>query len=65
MYNPKEVFKKEPAVLAGALQTVVNAVVGFGLVSASAEQLAGVNVAVLAVLTLFYVRPSVTPNAKL
>lgn len=64
MYSPKEVLKKEPAAISAALVAVVNALVLFGL-DWSGEQVAGANLALTAVLALFYVRPLVTPNSKL
>lgn len=64
IYSPKNVLEKEPAVVSGAVVAVVNALVLLNVVTLGAEQLAGANVAMVAVLSLL-VRQSVTPNAKL
>ncbi len=64
MYSPREILNREPAVLAGAVTVIVNALALFGVVDVSVDQLGAVNVAVVAVLSLF-VRQSVTPNGKL
>lgn len=63
-YSIRNVLTKEPAVISGAVLAVVNALVLLGAVAATSDQLAGANVAMVAVLSLF-VRQSVTPNAKL
>lgn len=63
-YAPGNIFKQEPAVIAGVLQLVIAALVVTGVVNWSAEVTAGVLAAVTAVLTLLYVRPAVTPNSK-
>lgn len=52
--------RTEPVAIAAAVQSVLVAAVAFG-VNISAEQLAAVNVALMAVLGLF-VRSRVTPN---
>lgn len=62
-YSPGNVFKQEPAVIAGVLQLVIAALVVTGVVNWSAEVTAGVLAAVTAVLTLLYVRPSVSPSS--
>jgi len=59
-----ERIRNEPAVLAGAVVAVLNALVLLDLVSLSAEQVGGINVALAAVLGLF-VRASVTPTRTL
>lgn len=57
MSNP---FKGEPAVVSGALIAVFQAAVLLNWINLSADQLAGINVAVVAVLSLF-VRQMVKP----
>jgi hypothetical protein len=60
-YSPKAVFDKEPAVIAGAIRTVLYGAVLLGVVQLTVEQLAGIAVGLEVVLTLF-VRQSSTPN---
>lgn len=60
----KNILTKEPAVIAGAVTAVLNALVLLGVFTLTTEQLAGVNAALAAVLALC-VRSAVTPNAKL
>lgn len=60
-YSPKNLLRKEPAVIAGAVIVVLQAVVMFGLFTMTTNQLAAVNAALVSVLSLF-VRSRVTPN---
>jgi hypothetical protein len=55
-------IQKEPAVVAGALLAVLQALKLFNVIDINGDQLAGINIAVVAVLSLF-VRQSVTPTA--
>lgn len=60
MYSLKNLFKNEPAVIAGAGMSVVNVLALFDVIHATVQQLGAVNVATIAVLTLF-TRSKVTP----
>lgn len=62
-YSPKNILEQEPAVISGAVIVAVNAVALFGVVAVSAEQLAGLNAGLAALLALF-TRQTVTPTAK-
>ncbi|HMV76184.1 MAG TPA: hypothetical protein PKB00_16545 [Microthrixaceae bacterium] len=62
-YSPKNILEQEPAVISGAVIVAVNALALFGVVTVSAEQLAGLNAGLAALLALF-TRQTVTPNAK-
>lgn len=62
-YSPKNIFEQEPAVISGAVIVAVNALALFGVVAVSAEQLAGLNAGLAALLALF-TRQTVTPTAK-
>lgn len=57
MSNP---LRTEPAVIAGALIAVLQALVLLGALDLTVDQLAGISTALVAVLTVF-VRQSVTP----
>jgi hypothetical protein len=57
----KKLSKREPALIAGALSAVLNALVLCDLLHLTSEQLGAVNIAATAVLSLF-VRSRVTPN---
>ena len=60
-YSPRNILEQEPAVLSGAILAVLNAaVLLFGL-SLTVDQLAAINVAFVAVLTVF-TRKNVTPT---
>jgi len=59
-YSPRNILEQEPAVLSGAILAVLNAAVLFGL-SLTVDQLAAINVALVAVLTVF-TRKNVTPT---
>jgi len=61
IYDPRALFQKEPAVVAGAIRTVLYGAVIMGIVHLTAEQLAGIAVGLEVVLGLF-VRQSSTPN---
>jgi len=63
IYDPRALFQKEPAVVAGAIRTVLYTLVIMGIVHLEAEQLAGIAVGLEVVLGLF-VRQSSTPNVK-
>ena len=56
-----ELPQKEPALIAGALGSVLNALVLCHALALSGEQLGAINIAVAAVLALF-VRSRVTPT---
>lgn len=60
-YNPKNLLSQEPVAIGGAVTVLLNLVVLLGIVNLSAEQTAGVTVAVVTVLTLF-TRRKVTPS---
>ena len=60
-YSPVALFEKEPAVIAGAIRTVLYGAVILGYVTLTVEQLAGIAVGLEVVLGLF-VRQSSTPN---
>ena len=55
-------IQKEPAVIAGTVIAVLQALILFNVVQLTVEQLAGVNTALIAVLTLF-VRQTSTSTA--
>jgi hypothetical protein len=55
-------LQREPAVIAGTVIAVLQALILFNVIQLTVEQLAGVNTALIAVLTLF-VRSSSTPTA--
>ena len=59
-YSPRNILEQEPAVLSGAILAVLNAAVLFGL-SLTVDQLAAINVAFVAVLTVF-TRKNVSPT---
>jgi len=59
-----ERIKNEPALVGGAVTAVLNALVLLNVVSLSAEQIGGINVALAAVLALL-VRANVTPTRTL
>ena len=61
IYDPRAIFQKEPAVVAGAIRTILYGLVILGVVHLEAEQLAGIAVGLEVVLGLF-VRQSSTPN---
>ena len=63
IYDPRALFSKEPAVVAGAIRTVLYGAIILGVVHLTAEQLAGIAVGLEVVLGLF-VRQSSTPNVK-
>lgn len=56
-------FRTEPALISGALVAILNALVALSVISLTAEQISAINVALVAVLTIF-VRQSVTPTVK-
>ena len=60
-YSPLAIFEKEPAVIAGAIRTVLYGAVIFGVVTLTVEQLAQIAIGLEIVLGLF-VRQSSTPN---
>ena len=60
-YSPKAIFEKEPAVIAGAIRTVLYGAVIFGVITLTVEQLAQVAIGLEILLGLF-VRQSSTPN---
>ena len=62
-YSPKNILEQEPAAISGAVIVAVNALALFGVVAVSADQLAGLNAGLAALLALF-TRQTVTPTAK-
>jgi hypothetical protein len=60
-YSPLAIFEKEPAVIAGAIRTVLYGAVILGYVTLTVDQLAGIAIGLELVLGLF-VRQSSTPN---
>lgn len=63
MYSHRNIFQKEPAVIAGAAVATLALVLGF-FVPITPEQLAGAISTLAGLLGLWYVRPSVTPVGK-
>jgi len=61
IYDPRAIFQKEPAVIAGAIRTVLYTLVLMNAVHLTVEQLAGIAVGLEVVLGIF-VRQSSTPN---
>lgn len=57
----RRLSSREPALIAGAVSSVLNALVLCGVFDLSGEQLGAINIAVAAVLALF-VRSRVTPT---
>jgi hypothetical protein len=55
-------IQTEPAALSAAVIAVIQALILFGVVNVTVEQLAGLNIALVAVLGLF-VRQTTTPTA--
>ena len=53
----------EPAAWSGAILAVLNALVLLNVVALDADQIAGINIALVAVVAVF-VRQSVTPNGR-
>lgn len=56
-YSLKNVFKQEPAAIRAAVLAVLGVLVMTGVVTLSAQAVAGIGVSVSLVLDLFYVRP--------
>ena len=63
MYSLKNLLAKEPVAISAAVLAVVNLGFLFGLYTVTADQLAGINTAMVLVLGL--VRQVVTANANL
>lgn len=61
--NPKNILTQEPVAIASTLTAVLNVLVLLSVFSLNAEQLAGINTAVVLILGLF-VRKAVTPNQR-
>lgn len=59
--NAPQIVKKEPVAIAGALTAVLNALVLLDVININGDQIAGINIAVVAVLGLF-VRSQVQPK---
>lgn len=57
-------LKAEPALISGAIVAILNALVLLNVLDLTVDQIAGINVAVVAVLSLI-VRQSVTPTSDL
>lgn len=62
MYSLKEFFNKEPVAIGAAVIAVANVLQLFGVIDASADQLAALNLAIGAVVGLFQ-RSKVSPTA--
>ena len=62
-YSLTNIFTKEPAVIAGAIRTVLLALVLLSIVAMDEKQLAGIALALEVILTLF-VRSQSTPTAE-
>lgn len=62
MYSPRALFTKEPVAVSAAVVALVNLLILFGVVPLTAEQVAGIDTALILVLGLF-VRQQVTPTA--
>lgn len=60
-YDPRAIFEKEPAAVAGALRTLLYGAVILGYVTLTVEQLAQIAIGLEVLLGLF-VRQSSTPN---
>lgn len=61
--NPKNLLTQEPVTIAAAVTALVNVLTLLGVFSLGADQLAGINTAIVLVLGLF-VRRAVTPNQR-
>lgn len=57
----RNLSQREPAVIAGAISATLNALVLCGVFNLTGEQLGAINIAIVAVLTVF-VRSRVTPT---
>lgn len=64
-YDPREVLKKEPVAVAGAIKVVLAALVLGGAVSLSTDALVAWIIAIESVLSLFYVRAASVSRAGL
>lgn len=62
MFDLKALFDKEPVAIAGAVIAMLNVGQLLGVISLDADALAGINTAMVAVLSLF-VRSKVSPVA--
>lgn len=60
MYSIKNLLGQEPVVISGVLLAILNALSLFGVITVDVDQLAGVNVATVGILTLL-TRSKVTP----
>jgi uncharacterized membrane protein len=60
-YNPKNLLQQEPVAIGGGVTVLVQLLVLLHVVSLSAEQIAGITVAVVTLLTLL-TRRKVTPS---
>ena len=56
-------LRLEPALISGAVVAILNAIVLLGWVDLSADQIAGINTALAAVVAVF-VRQQVTPTGE-
>lgn len=65
MYDPREVLKKEPVSVAGAIKVVLAALVLGGAITIGSDALAAWVIAIETVLSLFYVRPASVSRAGL
>lgn len=63
MYDPRNIFNKEPVAIAGAIRSVLFVLVLMGLVALDEKQLAGIALALELVLGLF-ARQASTPTAS-
>lgn len=65
MYDPREILKRSPADIAGAVIVLLNVLVLTKVIEISTEALGGINIAIVTVLTLFYVKPSTISRTNL
>lgn len=64
-YDPREVLKKEPVAVAGAVKVILAALVLGGVITIGNDALAAAVIAIETVLSLFYVRPASVSRAGL
>lgn len=70
MYDPREILKRSPADIANAVIVLLNLLVltnavNFGDEAKTNSVLAGINIATVTLLTLFYVKPSTISRKSL
>lgn len=65
MFSVKEILKKSPAEIATGVVTLVDLAAILDIIDVSKDQIAALNIALVTVLTLFYVKSNTTNTAKL